>query len=123
MIGLVSVGTAVADDLGKGEYLTYCASCHGADAMGGGAIAEFMSVRVPDLTKIAERNDGAFPFLDVVHMVDGRSGVMAHGTEMPVWGDRFTAETGEPMIGDLSAIYEVRGRVLSLVSYLESIQK
>ena len=112
-----------ADEPGKHEFMTYCASCHGTDAMGGGQVSEFMSVAVPDLTTIAQRNDGKFPFLEVVHMVDGRSGVMAHGSQMPVWGDRFTAVLPETMQGDLSGIWKVRGRILSLVYYLESIQQ
>ncbi|WP_370458558.1 hypothetical protein [Aliiroseovarius sp. PrR006] len=56
-------------------------------------------------------------------MVDGRSGVMAHGSDMPVWGDQFSADAGSGLERDLSAVYEVRGRILSLVYYLESIQK
>lgn len=115
--------SASADEPGKREFMTYCASCHGTDAMGGGQVAEFMSVAIPDLTSIAQRNDGKFPFLEVVHMVDGRSGVMAHGSKMPVWGDRFTADLPDTMEGDLSSVWKVRGRILSLVYYLESIQQ
>ena len=114
---------ALADEGGKDEYMTYCASCHGTDAIGNGPMAEFMTVRVPDLTILAQANDGVFPFLDVMHSIDGRSGVMSHGSEMPVWGDRFTADSTTGMVGEYSAIFAARGRVVSLVYYLESIQK
>lgn len=122
-MGVVSASPVTAETLGEAEYMAYCASCHGVAADGKGPMAEFMSVRVPDLTTIAQRNDGAFPFLKVVHMIDGRSGIMAHGTEMPVWGDRFSVAMSDGMKGDLSPVYNVRGRILSLAYYLEGIQK
>ncbi|MCK0142165.1 c-type cytochrome [Aliiroseovarius sp. F20344] len=117
--------TVLADMPGEDQYLSYCASCHGIAADGNGPLGDVLSMSVPDLTTIAQRNDGNFPFLKVVHMVDGRSGVIAHGSDMPVWGDQFTAKAvaGDGMLGDLSSVYEVRGRILSLVYYLESIQK
>ena len=40
---------------------------------------------------------------------------------MPVWGDYFKGESS--MKGDYSAVYMARGRVLSLVYYLESLQQ
>ena len=121
--GIATAGTAIADNAGEDEYMANCASCHGAAGMGKGPMAEFLTVEVPDLTMIAQRNDGVFPFLTVVHMVDGRSGLMEHGGAMPVWGDEFTHQAADGMAGDYSAVYEVRGRVLSLVYYLESIQQ
>ncbi|MDA5093906.1 c-type cytochrome [Aliiroseovarius sp. KMU-50] len=127
LAGGVLPHTALADSPGEELYLTYCASCHGAQADGNGPMNDVLTMKVPDLTTITQRNDGNFPFLKVVHMVDGRSGVMAHGSEMPVWGDQFAEqferEKSNGMKGDLSTIYKVRGRVLSLVYYLESIQK
>ncbi|MFD0979775.1 c-type cytochrome [Tropicimonas aquimaris] len=128
---------------GRAEYLGACASCHGVDAHGGGEVAKYLNVEVPDLTTLAERNGGVFPMLEVIHIIDGRSGVRGHGDETPVWGTGFRltdrealAASGEmPAWGDLfrSAIGEdagpfgaetiVRGRMLSLALYLESIQK
>lgn len=121
--GFSVIGAASADEAGKGEYMAYCATCHGAAGLGNGPMAEFMSIKVTDLTTIAQQNDGVFPFLEVVHAIDGRSGIMAHGREMPVWGDRFMAEMGDAMAGDYSHVYEVRGRVLSLAYYIQSLQK
>ncbi|WP_424939411.1 c-type cytochrome [Aliiroseovarius sp. S253] len=117
--------TVLADMPGEDQYLSYCASCHGAQADGNGPLGDVLNMSVPDLTTISQRNDGEFPFLKVVHMVDGRTGVMAHGSDMPVWGDQFSDQSAKEdgMVGDLSAVYEVRGRILSLVYYLESIQK
>ena len=121
--GMMLAGTAWADDAGEGEYMNNCASCHGAAGMGKGPMAEYLNVEVPDLTTIAQRNDGVFPFLTVVHMVDGRSGLMEHGGAMPVWGNNFSMQADSGMVGDYGGVYEVRGRILSLAYYLESIQE
>lgn len=121
----LSVGsTAWAQDQDAGQRLYYesCAGCHGASGTGGGELATLLSIAPPDLTGLAARNDGEFPMLQVIHTIDGRSGVRAHGGPMPVFGSMFTASsaTGEE---DYSAVIEVRGRILSLAMYLESIQK
>ena len=112
---------AMAEDLGKEEYMNACASCHGESGTGDGPLAELMTVAVPDLTTISARNDGAFPFMDIFMVVDGRTGIRGHGYPMPVWGDRFEAEAGE-RYGPYGAEEVVRGRILSLVYHLQSLQ-
>lgn len=114
---------AMADDPGMALYSENCAGCHGASGIGDGEMAEFMSVKVPDLTTISQRNDGVFPTLKIAHIIDGRSGMRlrGHGTEMPIWGNAFTDASA--MEGDYSPVYAARGRVLSVVYYLESLQK
>ena len=112
---------ARADEAGKQEYMNACASCHGAAGLGNGPMAEFMSVKVPDLTQLSAGNDGVFPMLEVIQMVDGRTGVRAHGSEMPIWGNQFKADAGD--MGPYGGEAVARGRILSLAYYLESIQK
>lgn len=108
--------------LGKAEYMAACAACHGEAADGNGPIATMFKTRVPALTDIAARNDGVFPFLDIFHIVDGRTEVRAHGNPMPIFGNRFrvNAEEHGAIFGTES---EVRARVTELVLYLQSIQK
>ena len=113
--------TALGEETGQSLYMDACASCHGAAAMGMGTMAEFMSVRVPNLNELAKNNDGVFPMLDVIQIIDGRTGVRGHGSEMPVWGREFKAELLEDAGIYGSEIY-ARGKVLSLAYYLESIQ-
>ncbi|MGC9369304.1 MAG: c-type cytochrome [Paracoccaceae bacterium] len=115
-------GAAHADDAGKAEYINACAACHGESGVGDGPLAELMTVPMPNLTTLAQQNDGVFPMLDVIHIVDGRTGVRGHGYPMPVWGSRFKGEVVEEM-GDYGAEMVVRGRVLSIAYYLESIQQ
>lgn len=116
-------GTAgMAQDMGETEYMVACAGCHGESGMGDGPFAELLNVSTPGLTTLAADNDGAFPFTEVFLLVDGRGGVRAHGSDMPVWGQRFTA-SAMPGTHPETAELVARGRVLSLVRYLESIQQ
>lgn len=107
---------------GKSEYMAACAACHGEAADGNGPIATMFKTRVPDLRKIAAANDGVFPFLDVFHVVDGRTAVRAHGNPMPVFGNRYSAEAEEhgTLFGTET---QARARVTELVLYLQSIQE
>lgn len=115
-----SIG-AFADDIGKEAFQQYCATCHGIEANGDGPLTELMTQKVPDLTTLAQRNEGEFPMLQVIHSIDGRTGLRGHGGPMPVYGQVFRAEaSGHDTYG--SAI-EARGRVLSIAYYLETLQK
>jgi mono/diheme cytochrome c family protein len=107
---------------GLEEYVQACASCHGIAGQGNGPLAEFMTVTVPDLTRIAQANDGEFPMLQVIQIIDGRTGVRGHGSAMPVWGARYVTEIS-PETGEYGAELLVRGRILALATHLESIQE
>jgi mono/diheme cytochrome c family protein len=103
-------------EVGRDEYARSCATCHGADARGGETP---VGNRAPDLTQIAARRGGDFPADEIGDWIDGRLIPSAHGTrEMPVWGSRFARGLPpEPLTQDL-----VRGRIVTLVEYLRSIQ-
>lgn len=118
----MSAAPVVADQTGEEEYMVACAVCHGESGMGDGPFAPLLNITTPNLTTIAQENDGAFPFLDMIMIVDGRTGVRAHGdSAMPIWGARFAASAADA--GPYGSELEVRGRVLALVTYLESIQQ
>lgn len=111
-----------AEDAGRLEYLYSCSACHGDTALGDGPVARFLNVKTPGLTTLAKNNDGVFPLLKVIQVIDGRTGVGPHGTLMPVWGERFMAnEIGDA--GPYGAEVIVRGRILTLAHYLETIQE
>jgi mono/diheme cytochrome c family protein len=117
---------AAADDAGREEYMVACAVCHGESGKGEGPFAPLLNIHTPDLTRLAADNDveaGTFPFLEVLMVVDGRTGIRAHGdSAMPIWGERFAATAAETA-GPYGSELAVRGRLLSLVYYLESIQE
>ncbi|WP_353472821.1 c-type cytochrome [Salipiger sp. H15] len=121
LIPLGLAGAALAQDAGKTEYMSACASCHGEGGTGDGPLAEYLTVTPADLTQIAAHNDGEFPLLKVIQTIDGRSGTRGHGGPMPVWGQRFKEDlSGE--IGVYASEIVTRGRILALAEYVESIQ-
>jgi mono/diheme cytochrome c family protein len=86
---------------GKLVYERYCASCHGKEGRGDGPVAAELRTVTTDLTRLAERNGGRFPFEAVVKSVDGRQTVRAHGApDMPIWGEVFpkTGGTESPSV-------------------------
>jgi mono/diheme cytochrome c family protein len=115
----VSRGQGFATYSGAELFARFCAACHGDQARGDGPVAGTLSVLVPDLTRLSERNDGGFPASRVRDIIDGRSIVIAHGTRyMPVWGYEFWVEEG----ADVVAEEEARLMIDRLVEYLRSIQ-
>lgn len=119
---LILAGTpSFAEITGEYEYMVACAGCHGETAMGDGPLAGLLNITTPNLVQLTQQNDGNFPFEAVLTTIDGRDGVRAHGSTMPIWGERFkssaTSQRGET--SDMVA----RGRILSLVYYLQSIQQ
>lgn len=119
---LTATGTmATADETGKDVFMQYCATCHGETADGKGPMTDLLTVEVPDLSQLSANNDGAFPMLEVIHIIDGRTGMRAHGGPMPVYGAIFDDEVESP--GPYGAPLYTRGKVLSIAYYLESLQK
>lgn len=116
--GLVQAQNA---EVGSEYFGQYCATCHGADAKGDGPMTQMMTVSVPDLTQLSANAGGKFPMLDVIHIIDGRTGLRAHGGPMPVYGAVFRSESGGP--GTDADVLHGLGKVLSIAYYLESIQQ
>jgi mono/diheme cytochrome c family protein len=121
-LGFPALAQDAAEPAGQMEYLYNCSACHGETALGDGPIARYLNVETPGLTRLAAENGGAFPMLHVIDVIDGRTDVGPHGSIMPIWGDRFTA-TALQDAGRLRAEVIVRGRILSLARYLETIQE
>ena len=89
--------------------------------MGDGPMAGLISIPVPDLTRIAARNGGTFPWLTVVHQIDGRSGLRGHGGPMPLFGALFSGDTAAADAPDGTPVI-TSARVLALTDWLASIQ-
>lgn len=143
LIGLITAlallfATSVAaedDTIGSDEYRMSCLSCHGVGGRGDGPLAKFLTVKPTDLTTLAKNNGGqfpnlkagAYPFLRVYQIIDGRADVAAHGDRaMPVWGSRYLMDQpAVPATGPYAGAYEkvVRGQILELVYYIQSIQQ
>ncbi|MGI3186738.1 c-type cytochrome [Nioella aestuarii] len=78
-------------DAGRGAmmYRATCATCHEPGS----------SPQGPNLTELAAMNGGQFPMDRVTRIIDGRAGLRAHGSAMPVWGAFLTP----PEVRDLAA--------------------
>ncbi len=125
-LAALTSGAAIAQDLnvqdGNDLYRTYCWQCHGFEATGDGPMAEMLAIRTPDLTKLAARNDGVFPTELVARQVDGRSPLLAHGGEMPIFGPALDSDkqialslpSGQPMMTGVP--------LASLIAFLETLQ-
>ena len=115
IIGFARPASAEDSDVGKVEYQSSCAACHGIDAKGDGPVSKELKTRPADLTVLAKNNNGVFPYEMVYQMIDGRNTTVAsHGTrEMPIWGYRF----GPPQA------FRLRERMLAVVDYLKRIQE
>lgn len=99
------------DDQGAQAYARYCAACHGADARGGGPIADMLEGEAPDLTLIARRRNGVYSRAEIAGIVDGTHPQGTHkNREMPIWGWLLDPDQAQPIIHDLTV-------------YLESVQR
>ncbi len=113
-----------AQDAAEGAliYLQRCATCHGAEAQGGGPMAPALLVQPKDLTALAAENDGVFPLLRVIRRIDGRDPLVSHGSDMPVYGELFEGDdtalklpSGQPVMTSRT--------IADLVVFLQAIQK
>lgn len=125
ILGNASICTAQDHDIidaGKREFERSCATCHGMDAKGNGPSAAVLNVKPTDLTQLSKQHGGVFLFWRIYEKINGKdeAPIRVHGTrEMPIWGDRFRIDP----LPDEEQRMGVRGRILSLVHYLESIQE
>ncbi len=124
-VALALAATAAAQpkvDLGKREFETKCAVCHGLDGKGKGPYAQQLKTPLPDLTAMARRNGGMFPVERTFATIEGAGG--GHGTrEMPVWGMDYSIQAVEqmPELPYNQAMY-VRTRIMALLEYLNKLQ-
>jgi len=131
ILTLVQAGAAYAQEgqeafaASADEFRNSCASCHGEDGRGAGFLTRiFRGVDPGDLTQLSKNNEGVFPLDKVFEVIDGRKEVAAHGErKMPVWGDRYMAESMSALGPGPMNDFMVRTRVLELVYYIQSIQE
>lgn len=101
---------------GAQMFRQFCATCHGADAKGHGPLSYSLKVPPADLTTLAKRHGGEFPYSYVSDvLLFGK--VAPHGSqEMPTWGPLFRYL-------DKPSEAAVRQRVKNLSNYLATLQE
>jgi mono/diheme cytochrome c family protein len=124
LLGICAALPVAAQDAQKGQDIfgQYCAACHGAEAHGDGPMSGVLSIPPTNLTALAGEHDGEFPINSVIAKIDGRDPLLAHGSEMPVYGQFFEGkgivlrdETGAPVMTSQP--------IIDLVLWLQSIQE
>jgi mono/diheme cytochrome c family protein len=103
---------------GASIFRNSCAACHGLDGRGNGPASKALKGGVPDLTRLSQRNDGAFPAIHVQTIIMfGRDDLLpAHGSkQMPIWGPIFHEIEFDQDLGHV--------RLENVTKYLESIQR
>jgi mono/diheme cytochrome c family protein len=102
---------------GKNMFKQYCAACHGLDAKGHGPAAVSLKVTPADLTTLAKRHDGEFPYDLVTNVLRFGPGIAAHGSsDMPTWGPIF-------QYMDNYNQTVVQKRIKNLCDYIASLQE
>jgi len=102
---------------GEVIFKQYCATCHGSDAMGSGPLGALLKTPPPDLTTLAKRHGGKFPYDYVTSVLKFGPGASAHGSsDMPAWGPlfRFLNKQDERA---------VEKRIKNVCDFLASIQR
>ena len=103
---------------GSTIFRNNCAACHGLEGRGNGPVPKAGKRNVPDLTRLSQRNGGAFPTVRVrTTIVLGANHLLsAHGSKtMPNWGPIFHEIEFDQDLGDV--------RLQDLMEYLKSIQR
>ena len=100
---------------GEAIYMRFCAACHGKTLKGDGPVAPGLVKKPIDLTELASKNGGVFPFDKVAGMIDGRETARMHGNpDMPVWGQVLAAGAGADAADAATAVKRITHYVWSL---------
>jgi len=124
LTGALLASVAQAQDVrgGKAVYERYCAACHGPAARGDGPMKMVLTLDPPDLTVLQRANGGQFPLARVVGRIDGRDPIVAHGSEMPIYGDFFEPRSAA-LRTERGETLKVSPPMADLVAYLKSLQR
>jgi|SRR5271165_1593832 len=102
---------------GQTMFKQYCAACHGLNAKGRGPARAALKVPAADLTTLAKRHGGEFPYDYVTNILRFGPGVAAHGSsDMPTWGAIF-------QYMDNYNRASVEKRIKNLADYIATLQE
>jgi mono/diheme cytochrome c family protein len=85
--------TTLTGASGKDLFQDYCVGCHGTSGRGDGPDAAGVGVPVADLTTLAARNGGEFPYVRVMGQIYGYSLGTGPTGPMPEFGPLLEGET------------------------------
>jgi mono/diheme cytochrome c family protein len=98
-------------------FKQYCAACHGSDAKGNGPVRAALKIPAANLTTLAKRHGGKFPYEYVTGVLRFGPGLASHGSaDMPTWGPIFEYIDNHNQSS-------VQQRIKNLCDYLASVQE
>src|SRR5665213_1875083 len=101
---------------GQQMFKQCCAACHGISGKGHGPARAALKIPAADLTTLAKRHGGDFPYDYVVNVLRFGPGVASHGSsDMPTWGAIF-------QYMDNYNRASVEKRIKNLTDYLATLQ-
>jgi hypothetical protein len=90
---------------------------------GNGPMAPVLLVQPADLTTLVARHGGVFPLERVVTRIDGRDPLVAHGSDMPVYGAFYEGGPDVALRTDAGQPILTSQAIADLVAWLRTIQK
>jgi mono/diheme cytochrome c family protein len=114
--------SAAAIAQGRTDFNQHCAPCHSESGRGNGPELKVIpGIKPKDLTSIARRNGGVFPYQDVEDTIDGRKIIPSHKRfDMPFWGVSFQ-QPGQEFTPASEA--KARQRIDAIVDYVATLQQ
>ncbi len=121
-LALTALPAAAQDaEAGRQLYIDFCAVCHGEAGRGDGVMAEVLTITPTDLTALSAGGD--FPTLRVAEQIDGRRPMLAHGGDMPLFGQWFQGDGADVALPGPGGQPILMSRpIADLVTYLQEIQ-
>lgn len=107
---------------GRADFNKHCAPCHSESGKGNGPELKVIpGIKPKDLTSIASKNGGVFPYRDVEDTIDGRKVIPSHKRfDMPFWGVNFQQQ-GQEFSPASEA--KARKRIDAIVDYIATLQR
>jgi mono/diheme cytochrome c family protein len=107
---------------GKADFNQHCAPCHSESGKGNGPEVKVIpGIKPKDLTTIAARNGGVFPYRSVEDTIDGRKIIPSHKRfDMPFWGVNFQ-QPGQEFTSASEA--KAKQRIDAIVDYVATLQQ
>jgi len=116
LLAFVSFRAAAgSSQMGSDLYRQYCSVCHGVHGAGDGPVADALSTRPADLTRLRATHSGKFPELRVMAVLRGEDTPVHGRRQMPNWGQLFLDEAGGHR-----EVVQIRG--YALLKYIEQLQ-
>lgn len=122
LAGCTESDTRAPDSIAAGasDYAQLCVACHGPQGRGNGPAAAGMTPPVADLSLMARKNGGSFPWLRAMEQIDGHT-MGASESHMPAYDELRGGPTVMFDAGD--GTRPTPARLVGILRYLQTLQR